>query len=61
MHKDLNHIVSLEMTRKEFLVYLSLAVLAITGISGMLQSLSSLGYKRQEKGFGSGPYGGKTQ
>lgn len=50
-----------ELTRKEFLLYLGFLALTLTGISGLLQTLSSpkLTYKKHvaTRGFGSGPYG----
>ena len=45
-----------KMSRKEFLGYLGLIILTMTGITGAIKSLSDFG--RPTHGFGSGPYGG---
>lgn len=53
-------ILTKEMTRKEFLVYLGMLFLTIFGISSLLKSLSKLSpspRKQPKIGFGAGPYG----
>lgn len=56
-----NKLLSKEMTRKEFLIHVGVLLLMITGISGLLQTLSdpNIASKRTKPthGFGSGPYG----
>jgi hypothetical protein len=52
-----------EMNRREFLVYLGLLVLSITGISGILNNifypkLLNIGETKRVHGFGFGTYGG---
>ena len=51
-----------EMTRKEFLLHLGLLLLTITGITGLLRTVSNPNllskHKSVASGFGSGPYGG---
>jgi len=60
--RHLSQLLSQELTRKQFLLYLGFLVLTLTGISGLLQTLSNpkLNYKKHTatRGFGSGPYGG---
>ncbi len=58
-----DRLLSKEMTRKEFLLHLGLLLFAITGISGLLKTLSDPRLVNNSKkikaqnGFGSGPYG----
>jgi len=50
-----------EMTRKEFLVHMGLLLFVLTGISGLLKTLSNPHITKNKNitsGFGSGPYGG---
>lgn len=53
------------LTRKEFLLHLGLLLVAITGITGLLRTISNpdLLSKQQKvsSGFGSGPYGGVSK
>lgn len=55
-------IFSKEMTRKEFLTHAGLMILVITGVAGVLKTLSEpdvLNFRtKASKGFGAGPYGG---
>jgi hypothetical protein len=54
-------LLSKEMTRKEFLLHLGMLVLVITGVAGMLKTLSDPYVSSKQKttqGFGAGPYGG---
>jgi len=53
----LNELLETEVDRKEFLIYAGLILLAVTGISGALKNISSISQGKQQKGFGSGPYG----
>lgn len=59
--RHISQLLSQELTRKQFLLHLVFLVLTLTGISGLLQTLSSpkLTYKKHAatQGFGSGPYG----
>ncbi len=63
MNKQLQKILTKKMDRKEFLIYLGVFFLAISGISGLLKNLSKL--KPQKKtlttngssAFGSRAYG----
>jgi len=54
-----DELLSKEMTRKEFLLHIGLLLFVLTGISGLLKTLSDpyLTSKKAQKGFGSGPYG----
>lgn len=58
---NLNELLIKNMTRKEFLVSLSLGAVTITGIPGLLKKYSEsdvLSKKTEShKGFGSGAYG----
>lgn len=50
-----------EMTRKEFLLHVGLLLLMITGITGLLKTLSNphlIAQNSTKKHFGSGAYGG---
>jgi len=58
-------LLSKEMTRREFLVHVGVLLLVITGVSGLLKTLSdphlsssNNNSARSRAGFGSGPYGG---
>jgi len=57
----LSQLLSQELTRKQFLLYLGFLLLALTGISGIAKTLSDpkLIHKQRTAthGFGSGPYG----
>lgn len=50
------------MDRKEFLVYLGIIALAVTGISSVLKNINNPHLFRMKQGssksFGTGPYGG---
>ena len=63
MHIDLfGELLAKQMTRKEFLVHLGILLLALTGISGVLKTLSDPHvvnkHIRPNTGFGAGRYGG---
>ena len=52
-----------EMTRQEFLLHLGLLVFVLTGISGLLKTISDPHLAKKTRftansGFGAGPYGG---
>lgn len=58
-------LITKEMTRKEFLLHLGLLVLAVTGITALLRTVSNPNLLNQSKsasvGFGAGPYGGSSK
>jgi len=58
--KALTDLLDKEMDRKEFLFYIGLLLLAITGISSFLKRISDTLHPEQSQthGFGSGVYGG---
>lgn len=58
-NKTLTALLSKEVDRKEFLLYIGLLFIALTGISGFLKTISTItqGQTKPEKGFGSGGYG----
>jgi len=60
--RQLSHLLSQELTRKEFLLYLGLLLLTLTGVTGLAKTFSDpkLIHKQSmaTRGFGSGPYGG---
>lgn len=63
MHLQLfDELLAKQMTRKEFLVHLGILFLAITGISGVLKTLSdphiTSNRTNVKTGFGGGRYGG---
>jgi hypothetical protein len=55
-------LLSKNMTRKEFLLHLGILLLTITGITGLLRTVSNPNllskHKQVPAGFGSGSYGG---
>jgi hypothetical protein len=55
--KPLTILMEKEMSRKEFLLYTGLILLAVTGVSGVWKNLSTVINGKKQKGFGSGPYG----
>jgi hypothetical protein len=59
-----NTLLSKELTRKEFLKYLGLLFLAVTGVSGLMHTLSNprlLDPRVRQSGFGYGAYGGRRK
>lgn len=66
MSRHFHHLLSTKMTRKEFLVYLGIFFITLTGIAGLIKSLTTIDVSGRFKpkkglpaqtGFGSGPYG----
>ena len=59
--RHLSQLLSQELTRKQFLLYLGLLLLTVTGVTGLVKTLSDpkLIHKQRTatQGFGSGPYG----
>lgn len=60
--RHISQLLSQELTRKQFLLYLGFLVLTLTGVTGLAKTLSDpkLIHKQRTatRGFGSGPYGG---
>ena len=60
--RHISQLLSQELTRKQFLLYLGFLVLTLTGITRLAKTLSDpkLIHKQSAatRGFGSGPYGG---
>jgi len=60
--RHISQLLSQELTRKQFLLYLGFLALILTGVSGLAKTLSDpkLTHKQSmaTRGFGSGPYGG---
>jgi hypothetical protein len=56
MHSQLHTLLRKEMTRKEFLATLGLAVVSILGFSSVIRLLSSRGHEASH-GYGSSGYG----
>jgi len=60
--RHISQLLSQELTRKQFLLYLGFLALTVTGITGLAKTLSDpkLIHKQgaATRGFGSGPYGG---
>lgn len=60
-----DQLLSKEMTRREFLLHLGFLILAITGITGLLKTVSNpnllTANKKVSTGFGAGPYGGAAK
>lgn len=61
MNNSLSDILTLEVTRKEFLIKLFIILIAITGISSIFEKLFHSKTINKSKGnstgFGGGPYG----
>jgi len=59
---SMNDLLSQKMSRKQFLLYLGLIVLFVSGIAGILKRTSDVSLlhlpRKTSKGFGRGPYGG---
>lgn len=55
--KPLAKLMEKEVSRKEFLLYTGVLLLAVTGISGVWKNVSGIVEEKPQKGFGSGPYG----
>lgn len=63
---DFDQLLAKPLTRKEFLLHLGLLAVAVTGITGLLHTISnpdllSSRHKKVSAGFGSGSYGGVRQ
>lgn len=57
---NINDIMQKEVSRKEFLYYIGVALLSVIGVTAMLQNLSKLhgGTNQKESlGYGASPYG----
>jgi hypothetical protein len=55
-----NELLAKELTRKEFLIHLGILLLAVTGIAGLLKTLSDpnlVNKKIKTEKFGNGTYG----
>jgi hypothetical protein len=48
-----------EMTRKEFLLYIGAVLIALTGLSGLIRTISNPYSAKLSPTFGNGPYGGR--
>jgi len=57
MSTSLNKLLQKKIDRKEFLLSLGLLLITFTGISGIMQTISSILGEKPKKGFGSGGYG----
>jgi hypothetical protein len=60
--KSLKKFLDRKMDRKEFLVFLGLVALTVTGVSGIMKNLSNINpvevkKRKVTQGFGTGPYG----
>lgn len=51
-----DELLSKEMTRKEFLIHIGLLLMAISGLSGIIRTITD---PHISSGFGGGPYAGK--
>lgn len=50
-------ILAKNMDRREFLLYVGLILVTITGIAGMTKSIQNIFSSKAEDGFGANPYG----
>jgi hypothetical protein len=59
-NEQIAHLMSKEMDRKDFLKYGGGVVLAIIGITGLINALTQMGgsrHKPNKNGYGDSPYG----
>lgn len=61
---NLSELLAKEMDRRDFLKHVGIAVVALTGVAGIISALSGqrfagLGQSSTSNGYGSMPYGGK--
>lgn len=64
LKENLNELLAKEMDRKDFLKHVGVAVVAVTGVAGVLnvltgQRFGGLGRSTTSNGYGSMSYGGK--
>ena len=57
MNKSFQTLLATEMDRRQFLIYLGILLLAVTGITGIMNSFSNIVHPKAEKGYGAKPYG----
>lgn len=59
MNKPINHILTKELSRKEFLSTIMLGVASLVGLSTLHRLINgkSIGRQNQETGYGASPYG----
>lgn len=64
LKENLSELLAKEMDRKDFLKHVGIAVVALTGVAGIINVLSNqritgLGQSNVSHGYGTMPYGGK--
>lgn len=59
-HRLVNDLLEKQMDRREFLTHTGAALLAIIGITGVLNSLSGADKKNRSHGYGGSVYGGRN-
>jgi len=64
LKENLSELLAKEMDRKDFLKHVGIAVVALTGVAGIINVLSNqritgLGQSNVSRGYGAMPYGGK--
>lgn len=63
--KNIEKLLSINLTRRQFLTYIGSGILAITGISGLFEKLSNFNfislYSKSSQGSSSGAYGGEEK
>jgi hypothetical protein len=59
--KPIDRILEAKMSRREFIAYMGVAALAVTGVTGLAKGLNELSHKHVESGYGASAYGGGTE
>lgn len=57
-NKTVNKLLTEEMDRKQFLVRVGAAVLALTGVAGLIKAVTNPYQTKRVTGYGASPYGG---
>jgi len=64
LKENISELLAKEMDRKDFLKHVGVAIIALTGVAGVInvlsgqQRLNNLGKSNAPQGYGSSPYGG---
>lgn len=67
LKENLSELLAKEMDRKDFLKHVGIAIIALTGVTGVInvlsgqQRLTGFGKSNVSQGYGSSPYGGNKQ
>lgn len=56
--KDLDNLLQKQMDRRDFLKHVAIGFVALTGVSAVIKTLSTLSGSKQTAGYGASVYGG---